>query len=273
MTNFEILKTREEGGVLFATIDCPPINLFGPTFVRDLAGLIDLVKDNDALKVVVFKSADPEYFIAHVNMATRAEMMADLVRLFSQPKAATLLYRLAEARVVTIAQIAGRTRGIGSEFALACDMRFASRERAILSQPEVGVGLIPGAGGIGNLVRLMGRGRALEAALGGEDFSADLAERYGWINRALPDSELDGFVSDFARRIASFPKAALMTIKDRSNLIGFASLEELEKDNEIFSQTAGTPETQRRVKMLFEQGMQQRSEVELNFGRAIAELG
>ena len=188
--DFETLKVHQERAVLFADIAAPPMNLLGTELVRDLVSLIQRAEADDACHVLVFTSADPDYFISHVDVTRISEYREQAAKLTGEASLGILFRHLSASRLVTIAQIEGRVRGAGSEFVLACDMRFASRESAIFSQPEQGFGLIPGAGGIQHLTRLMGRARALEVMLSADDYDAELAERYGWINRALPASAL-----------------------------------------------------------------------------------
>ena len=203
--DFETLKVRQEGAVLFADISAPPMNLLGTELVRDLVSLIQRAEVDTALQVLVFASADPDYFISHVDVTRISEYREQAAKLTGGASLGLLFRYLSKSRLVTIARIEGRVRGAGSEFVLACDMRFAARESAIFSQPEQGFGLIPGAGGIQHLTRLMGRARALEVMLSADDFDAELAERYGWINRALPTASLGEFVRSLAhdRRVPS----------------------------------------------------------------------
>src|SRR5256712_12344472 len=200
---FETLSVRAEGAVLFVEISAPPMNLLGPELVHDLVSLIQSAEADDAVQVLVFKSADPDYFISHVDVTRIKEYRERAARLTGEPSIALLFRRLSASRLVIIAQIEGRVRGAGSEFVLACDMRFAARESAIFGQPESGLGLVPGAGGMQHLARLMGRARALEVMLSAEDYDAELAERYGWINRALPAGSLSGLAPSPALRGAS----------------------------------------------------------------------
>jgi enoyl-CoA hydratase/carnithine racemase len=270
---FETLKVKPDGAVLFVDIDAPPMNLLGPALVRDLVGLIQQAEADDALRVIVFKSADPEYFISHVDITRIAEYRQETVKLTGDEASLGLLFRyLSASRLVTIAQIEGRARGAGSEFALACDMRFAARGRAMFGQPEVGFGLVPGAGGMQHLTRLMGRGRALEAILSGEDFDADLAERYGWINRALPAGDLGTFVGALAHRIAGFPASALALIKDRVNAIALAPAAEYGRDSGAFGQLAGEPQAQGRTREAMARGFQTRT-AELDLPKMLPDLG
>ena len=172
----------------FVTFSNPPINMFVPSTIVELGALMTDLEADPSVKVVVFESANPDFFIGHLDVAkaaARPEVLA-LWRDFA--------LRLSSTPVVSIAKIRGRTRGIGNEFVLACDMRFASRQSALFGNPEVGVGLVPGGGAMEWLPRLVGRSRALEIVLSADDFDADVAERYGWVNRALHDGELDSFV-------------------------------------------------------------------------------
>jgi enoyl-CoA hydratase/carnithine racemase len=201
---FETLKVSSEAAVLFVEIAAPPMNLLGPALVRDLVSLIQRAEANENIKVLVFKSADPDYFIAHVDVTQIKEYRAEAAKLIGEPSIGLMFRYLSASRLVTIAQIEGRVRAAGSEFVLACDMRFAARESAIFSQPEVATGVSPGAGGLQHLARLIGRARALEVMLSAGDYDAELAERYGWINRALPADTLEDFVRSLAHRIANF---------------------------------------------------------------------
>src|ERR1700726_182058 len=206
-------------GVLSVVIDAPPMNLVGPELVRDLVRLFGTLESGEETRVVVLESADPDYFIPHVDLTKVAEYTAEAAKAGGPGDASLgmLWHKLSELPVVTIAKLRGRARGAGSELALACDMRFAARENAILGQIEVGTGAAPGAGGVQHLARLLGRGRAMGGILGSDDFDADVAERYGWINRALPDAELDAFVARLAGRIASFPADGVRTAKQVVN--------------------------------------------------------
>jgi enoyl-CoA hydratase/carnithine racemase len=169
-----------------------------------------------------------------------------------------LIEQQSASRLVSIAQIEGRARAAGSEFVLACDMRFAARESAIFSQPEPAFGQVPGGGGAQHLVRLLGRGRALEVMLSAQDYNAELAERYGWINRALPADALDDFVKSLARRIAKFPAAGLIAVKDRVNAIALAPVDDFRRDSDLFGEGASNPETQSRLQAALQRGLQTR---------------
>jgi enoyl-CoA hydratase/carnithine racemase len=269
--DFETLDVRQEGAVLFTDIAAPPMNLLGTELVRDLVSLIQRAEADDAVQVLVFRSADPDYFISHVDVTRIGEYRQEAVKLTGEASIGMLFRHLSASRLVTIAQIEGRVRGAGSEFVLACDMRFAARESALFGQPEVGLGLIPGAGGIQHLVRLMGRGRALEVMLSADDYDAETAERYGWINRALPASTLGEFVRSLAHRIAGFPAAGQIALKDRVNAIALAPAEDFRRDSDLFLECGRNPEAQRRTRAAMTRGLQTR-DAELALGVMVGDL-
>lgn len=266
----QTLRTRRQGGVLHVAIDAPHMNLIGPELVRDLVSLIEHAEQSDC-RVVVFTSADPDYFISHVDVTKVAEYRQEAARLVGEVSIGMLFRRLSEAGFVSIAQIEGRVRGAGSEFILACDMRFAARETAIFSQMESAFGLVPGAGAVQHLTRLMGRGRALEIMLGADDHSAELAERYGWINRALPQAELGPFVTALAERVATLPQEGARLIRQRVNEIALADADAFRRDSELFGAGVARPETQRIMKAAMAAGLQQR-EGEMHLGDMLGNL-
>jgi enoyl-CoA hydratase/carnithine racemase len=268
---FEALKVRREGAVVFVEIAAPPMNLQGPALVRDLVSFIQQAESNNEIRVVVFASADPDYFISHVDVTKVKENRAEAAKLAGDDSVGQLLRHLSASRLVTIAQIEGRVRGVGSEFVLACDMRFAARESAIFGQFETAFGVIPGAGGVQHLVRLMGRGRALEVMVSAEDYDAELAERYGWINRALSAAELPAFVRALAQQIALFPSAGHMVLKERVNAIALPSVEDIQRDSDLFVEGLRSPESQRRLRTAMERGFQTR-EAELDLPRLLGGL-
>ena len=268
---FETLDVRVDAGVLFAAISAPPMNLLGPELVRDLVALIRRAEADSACGVLVFTSADPDYFISHVDLTRVADYRAEAAKLTGEASIASLFRHLSAGRLVTIAQIAGRVRGAGSEFVLACDMRFAARESAIFGQLEQAFGVIPGAGAAQHLTRLMGRGRALEVLLSADDYDADLAERYGWINRAMPEKVLGEFVRSLAHRMAGFPAAGHAMVKDRVNAIALAPAEDYRRDSNLFGEGMRNTEAQRRVRAATERGFQTRA-AEISLGRLLGEL-
>jgi enoyl-CoA hydratase/carnithine racemase len=268
----ETLHVRQEGAVLFANIAAPPMNLLGPELVRDLVSLIQRTERDDLVQVIVFTSADPEYFISHVDVTRIDEYRREAATLTGEPSIALLFRHLSVSRLVTIAQIEGRVRGAGSEFVLACDMRFAARETAIFAQLEQSFGTIPGGGAVQHLARLMGRARALEVILSADDYTAELAERYGWINRALPADSLADFVSALAHRVASFPPAGQVALKERVNAIALAPVEDFRRDSDLFGEEVRTPEAQRRIAAAIERGFQTR-DAELALAHMLGQLG
>jgi enoyl-CoA hydratase/carnithine racemase len=270
-TSYDTLTVREEGAVLFAGIRNPPMNLLGPELVRDVVSLIQRAEADDTIRVLVFKSEDPDYFISHVDLTRIEEYRAEATRLVGEPSIALLFHYLSASRLVTIAQIEGRARGAGSEFVLACDMRFAARESAIFGQFEPAFGLLPGGGATQHLVRLMGRARALEVMLSAEDYDAELAQQYGWINRAVPASEIDNFVRALAHRIASFPSPGHVAVKNRVNAIALAPAEDFRHDSDIFGNGVRDAEAQTRIRRAFERGFQTR-DAEMALARMLGDL-
>jgi enoyl-CoA hydratase/carnithine racemase len=256
--DLDTLAVRREGPVLFAAIAAPPMNLLGPELVRDLVALIQDAEADDTVQVLVFTSADPDYFISHVDLNRIAEYRAEAAKLTGEASIALLFHHLSASRLVTIAQIEGRVRAAGSEFVLACDMRFAARESAIFSQFEPAFGLLPGGGAAQHLARLMGRARALEVMLSAQDYDAELAERYGWVNRAVPADELDDFVRSLAHRIGGFPATGHIAVKERVNAIALAPAEDFRRDSDLFGQAVRTPEVQSQIGAAMKRGLQTR---------------
>jgi enoyl-CoA hydratase/carnithine racemase len=268
---FQTLNVRQEGGVLFVEIAAPPMNLLGPELVRDLVSLIQHAEAADTVSVLVFTSADPDYFISHVDLTQVTEYRAEAAKLTGETSIGLMFRYMSASRLVTIAQIEGRVRAAGSEFVLACDMRFAARESAIFCQLEPAFGQLPGGGAVQHLTRLMGRARALEVMLSAQDYHADLAERYGWINRALPADELGDFVNALAHRIAAFPAAGHMVVKDRVNAIALAPIAEFRRDSDLFGEQVRASETQMLIAAALEHGFQTR-ESELDLPSMLGEL-
>ena len=256
------------------TIDHPPLNIFGPDTIPQLNEVITALETDTQVKVVVFDSAVEGFFLTHYDFVAKLE---DTTRLPPGPTGLQplpdMLVRLSRAPVVSIASIRGRATGVGSELALACDMRFASREKAILSHFEVGAGVVPGGGPMARLPRLMGRGRALEVLLGANDIPGDLAELYGYVNRSLPDSDLDAFVESLATRIASFDKQA---ISETKRFVDVASLPpdfEIAPEWDVCLASIARPAAQKRIGRLMELGFHQPGDVENRLGHYVGELG
>jgi enoyl-CoA hydratase/carnithine racemase len=256
------------------TIDNPPFNIFGPETIPQLNEVITQLETDAEAKVVVFDSAVPGFFLTHYDFVPPLEATTDLSPgPTGLPPLPDMLVRLSRAPVVSIASIRGRATGVGSELALASDMRFASREKAILSQWEVGSALVPGGGPMARLPRLMGRGRALEALLSGNDIGGDLAERYGYVNRSLPDAELDTFVETLARRIALFDKQAIVDIKRLVNVSSLPPDEEIGAGWDAFIASVRRPQAQQRIQKLMALGLQRDPEVEERLPEYTGKLG
>lgn len=256
------------------TFDIPPLNIFGPQNMAPLTAIVAALETDKDVKVVVFESAIDGFFLTHYDFLAKPEDTLSLplgpTGLQQLPDA---LVRLSRAPVVSIAKIRGRATGVGSELALASDMRFGSREKAILSQWEVGCGLVPGGGPMARLPRLLGRGRALEVLLGADDIRGDVAELYGYINRALLDDELDGFVDALADRIASFEKHAIAETKRLANQADLPSDAEIQPEWDAFMASLARPGTQARIKKLMERGFHKPGDVETRLGYHVGQLG
>lgn len=269
---YETLRVRVERGVAHVTIDHPPLNLLDKAMMLDLHYLTKALPDDDTVRVALFESANPEFFVAHADL----EMLLETGS--APPRDAGRLNivqdigeRLRTMPVVSIAKIEGRARGGGSELVLAMDMRFGARGRAILGQPEAMLGLIPGGGGTQRLPRLVGRSRAMEIVLGCDDFDADLAERYGYINRALPPEELGPFVERLAYRIAAFPREALARTKRAALLAEKELPEDLIEENRLFDEAVRFDAAERLMRRCLELGGQTR-DGELNLADLAEDL-
>jgi enoyl-CoA hydratase/carnithine racemase len=254
------------------TFDNGPVNLLDPDTIEQLSALIGRMETDPDLTVVVFRSDKPGYFMAHW------DFLADNARVAGMQPGPTGLHpyldnfvRLSKVPVATISEIRGRARGAGSEFVLATDIRFAS-EQAVLGQFEVGVGAVPGGGPMARLGRLVGRGRALEILLGGEDIPAALAAQYGYLNRIIPDSDIEDFTDAFARRIAVFDKVAVAGIKKLVDVATLPEDDEFAPGLQAYFATAGRLENRPFVQLLVQNGLQQPDRIETDLGAAIGRL-
>ena len=257
--DYGALRVALEGGVAFATIDAPPMNLLGPALLGALDAFGRDVADDARVRVVVLRSADPEFFIAHGDVELIASLPEAPPRSEPEPNFVhQVVDRLRTLPKATIAQIEGMARGGGSEVALACDMRFAARGRALFGQPEVALGILPGAGGTVRLARLVGRARAAEIILGGADWSADEAERLGWVNRALPPDELGAFVARLATRIAGFPAESIAGVKAVLARVEERLPAELVAEQDAFARLLAGPAARPRMRAFLAQGSQTR---------------
>jgi enoyl-CoA hydratase/carnithine racemase len=263
----QIRLTRLSSAYWRLTFDNPPLNVMGPQFVRELGEIITAVEADKEVKILVFESAVEGFFLNH------SDFYADMKDLTGMPQGPTgleawpdILVRITRMPVVSIALIRGRATGNGSEIALACDMSFASREKTRLSQWEVGVGLVAGGGPMARLPRLIGRGRALEVLLSSEDIGGELAEAYGYVNRSLPDGELDSFVDALARRIASFDKWAIANTKRLVNAASLPPDVEIAAGWDACMTSISRPAAQDKIKALMERGFHKPGDAEDRLG-------
>ena len=251
------LRVVEESPAYWRIVfDYPPFNIVDATLYQALQDLLARMDASSILRVVVFESANPEFFLAHFDLTGKTGNITSAVGPSGLPILTDTFVRITRSPVASIAKIRGCVRGVSSEFVLACDMRFASRENTLLGQPEVGVGVHPGGGGTERLPPLVGRGRALEIVLGANDFDGDTAAQYGYVNRALPDGELDGFVDALARRIATFDGRAIAAAKRLINQVSLPSADNLLSALNSFQTALTWPETLQRVEALIKQGLQ-----------------
>jgi len=269
-----ILLTRHSPAYWRVTFNHPPLNIFGPATIPQLNEIITAIETDEDVKVVVFDSAVEGFFLTHYDFLAKVEETTSL------PPGPTglqplpdMLVRLSRAPVASIAAIRGRATGVGSELALACDMRFASREKAILSQFEVGAGIVPGGGPMARLPRLIGRGRALEVLLGADDIPGDLAERYGYVNRSLPDADLDEFVDGLANRIASFDKRAISETKRFADVASLPPDYEIAPEWDVCLASIMRPAAQTRISGLLDQGLHKPGDVENRLGHYVGRIG
>jgi enoyl-CoA hydratase/carnithine racemase len=252
--------------------DYPPFNIVDATIFEVLQRLLARMDASPSLRVVVFESANPEFYLAHFDLTGKVGNIMTAVGATGLPILMDTFVRLTQSAVVSIAKIRGCVRGVSSEFVLACDMRFASRENTRIGHPELGVGVHPGGGGTERLPHLVGRGRALEIVLGANDFDGATAERYGYVNRALPDAELDGFVDALARRIASFDRRALAAAKNLVNHVSLPSADRLLDAFTSFGTALTWPEAQHRIQAVLERGLQRDADFEKTWPEVLGNL-
>ena len=270
---YELLAIAVANGVATVTIDNPPINLFDMPLIEEMIKLGVELNADDEVRVIVFESANPEFFIAHVDVNLIQQLPTSNLQ---KPSSLSFFHQMLETfrtmPKVTIGKIEGRARGGGSELLLALDMRFGAIGKAVLNQPEVASGIIPGGGGSIRLPRLIGRGRALEVIMSCEDFSAEVAERYGYINRALPPEELSPFVDRLAQRIASFPAEAIALAKTAVDAgEGMPTRDALLEEEHCMNQALATQAARDGMQAFLDAGGQTR-EVELELGDVISRM-
>lgn len=270
------IRFETDDGIARVIVDHPPMNLLGAELMGALYATLDRLEKSDDSRVVILSSADPDFFIAHGDVETIVSVPMDPTpRATELPVMHQILERWRRLPQITIARIEGYARGGGSEVSLACDMRFGAIGRAVFGQPEVALGILPGAGGTVRLTRLLGRARAAEIILGGDDFSAEEAARYGWINRALPPDELGPFVERLARRIASYPAHTLREAKRTLQSIADEDLErDLLREQHTFDALMTDPRSERipRMQRFLDRGVQTR-EGERDLAEACVTLG
>jgi enoyl-CoA hydratase/carnithine racemase len=252
--------------------DHPPFNIVDADIFEGLQDLLGRMDASLDLRVVVFESAIPDFYLAHFDLTGNIGNILTTVGRTGLPILMDTFVRLTESPVVSIAKIRGCVRGASSEFVLACDMRFGSRENMLLGQPEVAVGVHPGGGGAERLPQLVGRGRALEIVLSGNDFDGETAERYGYINRALPDAELNDFVDSLARRIASFDRPAIAAAKNLINQVSLPSADQLLNALNSFEMALAWPQARRRFQALLKRGLQQDADFERSWPAVLGTL-
>lgn len=267
------LRLTEESPTLWrVTFDNPPVNVIGTEMIRDLKELLTELESNDTVNVVLFDSADPDFFLAHYDLAADHAASEALPSPTGYAAWVDVTVRISKLNAVTISAVRGIARGAGSEFALATDIRFASREKTILGQMEIGFGAVPGGGAAGRLPALVGRGRAFEILLGGADFDGDTAERYGYVNRAIADADFVEFVDAYARRVSHWDHRAIGEIKAFVNEYTRLPDTEYPRHSDAFWSAVGTPGFQSVTKALFEAGLQQKSDLEYRLGTDIADV-
>ena len=267
------LRVIEETPTFWRVVfDYPPFNVVDDNMYGGLQSLLARLDASPSLRVIVFESAMKDFYLRHFDLTGKLANITTAVGASGFPILMDTFVRLTRSPVVSIAKIRGCVRGVSSEFVLACDMRFASRENMRLGQPEVAVGLHPGGGGTERLPRLVGRGRALEIVLSGNDFDGDTAERYGYVNRALPEAELDGFVDALARRIASFDQRGITAAKNLVNQVSLPSADQLLGSFSSFQTALTWPEAQQRILKLLARGLQKDSEFERQWPSVLGTL-
>jgi enoyl-CoA hydratase/carnithine racemase len=263
---------EETPGYWRAVFDYPPFNVVDGDVFQALQDLLVRMETTESLRVIVFESALPDFYLSHFDLTGKIGNIMSAIGPTGLPILMDTFVRLTKAPVVSLARIRGCVRGVSSEFVLACDMRFASRENTKIGHPELGVGLHPGGGGTERLPHLVGRGRALEIVLSANDFDGDTAERYGYVNRSFPDAELDGFVDTLARRISSFDRRALVAAKNLVNEVSLPPFDRLLDAFTSFGTALGWSEAQNRIRSVLERGLQRDVAFEKNWPEVLGTL-
>jgi enoyl-CoA hydratase/carnithine racemase len=254
------------------TFDNPPVNVIGAEMMSDLKTLLTELESNEAVNVVIFDSADPDFYLAHYDLAGEPAVAEALPSATGYAAWVDITVRISKLNAVTISAIRGIARGAGSEFVLATDIRFASREKAVLGQMEVGFSAVAGGGAAGRLPALVGRGRAFEILLGGNDYDGALAAEYGYVNRAVADEDFEAFVTDYATRVSGWNHQALGEIKSFINKYTRLPDSEFPLHSDAFWGAAGRPEFRTTAERLFAKGLQERGPLEYHLGEDIAAI-
>jgi len=266
--DYETLGIEYDGGVLTATINNPPLNVMTPPLYMDLVGFTSDVEQDESVKVVVFQSADPDFFIAHFDVEAILEFPIDTPAEKS-PEFSDFHLMCERVRTMpkaTIVKMAGRAGGGGNEFASSCDMRFGLKGKTVINQMEVALGILPGGTGTQRLPRLVGRGRAMEICLGSDDIDAETAAQWGYLNRVFDSAnELDGFVDSLSKRIACWPAEAIALCKASINNAEMPLGDGLLEEAFLFQQTLRTKGAQQNMRKAMTLGLQTR-EGELRMG-------
>lgn len=258
---YKLLDVGIHGRIATVTINNPPINIITPALYQELASLVAELKNDDDLTVVVFKSADPDFFIAHYDVSNILEFPTDgeAERSLELNDFHTMCERVRTMDKVTIAQIEGRVGGGGSEFAASMDMRFGVVGKTVVNQMEVPLGILPGGTGTQRLPRLVGRGRAMEIVLGADDLDAETAERWGYLNRIYAAGDIETKVSALAERIASFPVEAVRLAKASITASDLPLHQGMQEEAYLFQRLLRTDSAQRNMQRFMQMGGQTRA--------------
>lgn len=255
-TGHKYFKIHTKDAIAKITIDNPPINILDNNVLGDLDSLLKKIERDDSIKVVIFQSANPDFFASHADLTYISKLTISPPVTRSLGTVQLIGERLRTMPKITISKISGRVRGAGNELIMATDMRFAALDKAVFGQPEIGVGFIPGGGGTQRLPRLVGRAKALEIILTAEDISAEQAEKYSYINKALPEDKLDDYVDKMAERISRFTFSSLASAKLAVNQSEPSIIEGLMTEYFEFIKLIAGEDSRRLVKAALENGAQ-----------------
>ena len=273
--DYKTFKTEAKDGILRVTFDLPPINVQSIQMLDDLNDLAEILEKDKNIKVVIFQSANPNFFVAHADITFLKDMSTEPIERKNShlSKLQSVLDRISKLPQATIAKIEGFARGGGHEFALACDMRFAARGKAIFMQMEVGMGILPCGGGASRMARQTGLGKALEIILSARDFDADEAEKYGTVNKALDPDEITSYVDDLAARISKFPSESITACKRTVYASIDLPIEDALKEEEyqLYQATSQTPAIE-RFKHAYDTDFQNSLENQRNFESLLMDL-